>query len=225
MRIIPALAGNTTPRSRSTTSRRDHPRSRGEYRCGAPLLTRPEGSSPLSRGIRCRGCARPPTTRIIPALAGNTQGFVTAYDITADHPRSRGEYIRSRKTSILGKGSSPLSRGIHLSRRGSAWRASGSSPLSRGIRLTPDLWGRARRIIPALAGNTAGGCRGCRRGSDHPRSRGEYDGVDERGDVAVGSSPLSRGIPSPLPPLPRRRRIIPALAGNTYSGPRVAESE
>mgnify|MGYP001017436095 CR=1 FL=1 len=98
----------------------------------------------------------------------------------------------------------------------SAVRTSGgSSPLSRGIPAPRCRQCRPRRIIPALAGNTSRAAWMWGSKPDHPRSRGEYGG-----DPAVmyprrGSSPLSRGIPSPPAAHRVHVRIIPALAGNT----------
>ena len=111
-----------------------------------------------------------------------------------DHPRSRGEYARPRRTPIGSLGSSPLSRGIHS--------------VSSG--LLPVLG-----IIPALAGNTLTRAFSSASSRDHPRSRGEYFWAARPVYASRGSSPLSRGIqgrrvcraPSP--------GIIPALAGNT----------
>ena len=91
-RIIPALAGNTHTDFEEVGFRPDHPRSRGEYgvaRGAGPYLW---GSSPLSRGIRNRGGVEGMSTRIIPALAGNTSTSAVAAARTEDHPRSRGEY-------------------------------------------------------------------------------------------------------------------------------------
>ena len=51
--------------------------------------------------------------------------------------------------------------------------------------------------------------------ADHPRSRGEYDGAFPGVPEGGGSSPLSRGILAGGGPGIPRRRIIPALAGNT----------
>ena len=60
MRIIPALAGNTSRCSMEIPRRRDHPRSRGEYRAAARPGPGAAGSSPLSRGILIwRGIAYP----------------------------------------------------------------------------------------------------------------------------------------------------------------------
>ena len=94
--IIPALAGNTSWGIRCPGRGPDHPRSRGEYRAATACGGTTPGSSPLSRGIRCRGCTRVAGTGIIPALAGNTiwARIVTVYP--RDHPRSRGEYLGVR---------------------------------------------------------------------------------------------------------------------------------
>ena len=194
LRIIPALAGNTRCGSGSTRSRRDHPRSRGEYAGVEEFLVSGAGSSPLSRGIpaavrqhrHCRG--------IIPALAGNTLPLVDDFSAFSDHPRSRGEYLGSVSNRAAGQGSSPLSRGIRIG------DVSDASTVG---------------IIPALAGNTELVSNRQWIGEDHPRSRGEYSCQPPSISDAIGSSPLSRGI------LARSWRgvagggIIPALAGNT----------
>ena len=93
-------------------------------------------------------------TRIIPALAGNTQAYLQTDLVGWDHPRSRGEYLSSSDVTQSEKGSSPLSRGIHF-------------PILSAF--------PAARIIPALAGNTLGRMAISVRPWDHPRSRGEYD--------------------------------------------------
>ena len=72
IRIIPALAGNTRRSSPCTASRRDHPRSRGEYGGSHSFCPGMRGSSPLSRGIQYRIRIQTGIERIIPALAGNT---------------------------------------------------------------------------------------------------------------------------------------------------------
>ena len=95
---------------------------------------------------------------------------------------------------------------------------SGSSPLSRGIRTFYEIRENATGIIPALAGNTPTASSSERAARDHPRSRGEY-GLSLPPLMAhMGSSPLSRGIPSTPLVVSRPIRIIPALAGNTIYG-------
>ena len=174
VRIIPALAGNTFIHRTTLTLRPDHPRSRGEY-VALPMVKRcAEGSSPLSRGIPCfRGSLTRPS-RIIPALAGNTDIEQLSAYVNEDHPRSRGEYVHSRVLLLVAGGSSPLSRGIRDRRHHGGdgvgiipalagnttalaiddCDGSGSSPLSRGIRDHHPIGFLQVGIIPALAGNT-----------------------------------------------------------------------
>ena len=96
----------------------------------------------------------------------------------------------------------------------------GSSPLSRGIPSGSWFRGGWAGIIPALAGNTRSVCGASPRRSDHPRSRGEYLLLVRDNHGLEGSSPLSRGIRGPGCCRHRRRRIIPALAGNTGAASR-----
>ena len=203
------------------------------------LLPR-SGSSPLSRGIPCSRSQRPRRTGIIPALAGNTCCSRAGRPERSDHPRSRGEYVAADWALVRRVGSSPLSRGIRLGPRSvtagvriipalagntmlrdeSSRVRSGSSPLSRGILQEPGSHLRNIRIIPALAGNTRPATPVSACTPDHPRSRGEYGDAAKSMMGAMGSSPLSRGIPRADHPILGPHRIIPALAGNTYSSDR-----
>ena len=72
-RIIPALAGNTSPVSAPIPVLADHPRSRGEYMYMFMGLVLGMGSSPLSRGIPRSARNSANCSGIIPALAGNTR--------------------------------------------------------------------------------------------------------------------------------------------------------
>ena len=191
--IIPALAGNTRRAVHSTTMRRDHPRSRGEYARSVTSASFTSGSSPLSRGIRKKLIIDFEIVRIIPALAGNTRDPQPRPRRRQDHPRSRGEYA-------------PFCGGCGM--------CAGSSPLSRGILMSASQHLRRDRIIPALAGNTPAASSPATGWRDHPRSRGEYVVEDDtefvgegssrsRGEYSGrrcatrsphGSSPLSRGI-------------------------------
>ena len=133
VRIIPALAGNTSYAAPIAAAGQDHPRSRGEYCLGGHGEFLRFGSSPLSRGILQRRDGRRVLSRIIPALAGNTNLRHYVATVVEDHPRSRGEYAPAHVRPAFGAGSSPLSRGI-----------------LRGEQRLADVVG----IIPALAGNT-----------------------------------------------------------------------
>ena len=153
IRIIPALAGNTSLQVVVEHHRQDHPRSRGEYGWSFPAPPTRFGSSPLSRGIRRHFGSAAQDAGIIPALAGNTPAARPSPPHRRDHPRSRGEYTAACHDGCQHRGSSPLSRGIlpsFLTQLGSP------------------------RIIPALAGNTIRGAHTLLRSPDHPRSRGEY---------------------------------------------------
>ena len=194
VRIIPALAGNTRTLYAARVHRSDHPRSRGEYDSSPRSSARPEGSSPLSRGIRSGLSRLSMETRIIPALAGNTRRLTTRISMMRDHPRSRGEYPS-----------------VSLRRH----QESGSSPLSRGIQHPSDYSPTRIRIIPALAGNTTVSDLQYTAAQDHPRSRGEYSSGGCCRTHHLGSSPLSRGIQVDRLSFCPIRRIIPALAGNT----------
>ena len=94
--------------------------------------------------------------------------------------------------------------------------AYGSSPLSRGILGPPGPRVDGVGIIPALAGNTRRAVADGFREPDHPRSRGEYAFDGDFILSRLGSSPLSRGIPESGRHQRQHRRIIPALAGNTW---------
>ena len=90
--IIPALAGNTCMLRPWVATRRDHPRSRGEYQCSLYMRSGDMGSSPLSRGILSVNSVHLGGLGIIPALAGNTPAISLFSRPSQDHPRSRGEY-------------------------------------------------------------------------------------------------------------------------------------
>ena len=198
--IIPALAGNTFVFSSTAVWYADHPRSRGEYKLVITPHGRREGSSPLSRGILLTKNLRVTKIRIIPALAGNTHFWMSPSPWGWDHPRSRGEYLRD-----WDQGAPVI----------------GSSPLSRGILQEPGSHLRNIRIIPALAGNTRPATPVSACTPDHPRSRGEYGDAAKSMMGAMGSSPLSRGIPRADHPILGPHRIIPALAGNTRAASRT----
>ena len=134
------------------------------------------------------------STRIIPALAGNTPSASRILSAISDHPRSRGEYSVGGLLGLDNRGSSPLSRGI----------------LTAAVDLV-----HGPGIIPALAGNTVTGDPILGNPGDHPRSRGEYEVVVRQAVGEKGSSPLSRGILGHEEDDQGRGGIIPALAGNT----------
>ena len=111
-----------------------------------------------------------------------------------DHPRSRGVYGDCTVGSWRGCGSSPLARGLLM------------SSLSKTLRFG---------IIPARAGFTTRWSLPLFLMRDHPRSRGVYHRVEQKGRFTFGSSPLARGLrPQQSSDYPLRG-IIPARAGFT----------
>ena len=170
--LIPARAGNTPQPRYAPRPVRAHPRSRGEH-LPAPLTTLTlSGSSPLARGTRSASAPIFPSTGLIPARAGNTQGDFFPAGRCEAHPRSRGEHAMHSE---------------HLTKN------RGSSPLARGTLARCKSFDKRVGLIPARAGNTSP-C--LTRNSDiraHPRSRGEHPRSYSWLFSFLGSSPLARG--------------------------------
>ena len=70
----------------------------------------------------------------------------------------------------------------------------GSSPLARGLHATLLRDNGGEGIIPARAGFTDAAAIPALAVADHPRSRGVYASDELWAKVAVGSSPLARGL-------------------------------
>ena len=172
-RIIPARAGFTPSRTRTSSLARDHPRSRGVYPGLAELVAALHGSSPLARGLPARPRRSPDRSRIIPARAGFTCCCIWRRGLCRDHPRSHGVYPLFSVFLPLSMGSSPLARGL----------------LSFVVHRCA-LFG----IIPARAGFTILPRYFVFRMGDHPRSRGVYTVWRLSQAGTNGSSPLARGL-------------------------------
>ena len=90
--IIPACAGSTSTPRWSATTRRDHPRMRGEHLDAKVERYHEEGSSPHARGAPITTVHHNRTCGIIPACAGSTGTPRTGGPSRGDHPRMRGEH-------------------------------------------------------------------------------------------------------------------------------------
>ena len=195
-RIIPAHAGNTCGVTSWCRHTADHPRACGEHvKISSTALGMP-GSSPRMRGTHSFVLPQRGPGRIIPAHAGNTRRKSPTRRARSDHPRACGEHRHLGKTYPLAGGSSPRMRGTRHQHQG---------------RTNPT------RIIPAHAGNTSPQAVGFRCCSDHPRACGEHAARVCRELSWAGSSPRMRGTRQRAGAVARRRRIIPAHAGNTSS--------
>ncbi len=189
----PHARGTRPARQRRGAGRQDHPRMRGERSAPRSVSACSGGSSPHARGTQLAPTGETPRRRIIPACAGNARPRSATRTRAADHPRMRGERDIVAVVQRV---------------------AVGSSPHARGTRLFGGGAGQRGRIIPACAGNAREHAGRRVRHADHPRMRGERVGFLFGEDADDGSSPHARGTPHHPPPLPARRRIIPACAGN-----------
>ena len=99
----------------------------------------------------------------------------------------------------------------------------GSSPHVRGALVARPVAHHGVGIIPACAGNTTAASSRRRASRDHPRMRGEHRANDCRCAATVESSPHARGALRKCYPSIRTDGIIPACAGSTRVGARVAQ--
>ena len=134
------------------------------------------GSSPHTRGARQSQRIAHALHGIIPAYAGSTRRPGPGPRWTTDHPRIRGEHPRCVGFGGGDGGSSPHTRGARGRRQGS-----GAHP----------------GIIPAYAGSTTASARWWQASGDHPRIRGEHEARRIGSINRLGSSPHTRGAPSP----------------------------
>ena len=112
--LIPARAGLTMASTRSSTTARAHPRSRGAHLTMRRCASSRAGSSPLARGSLLLDPCVVLARGLIPARAGLTTVRPLTSGWTRAHPRSRGAHRWRAHVTHHGKGSSPLARGSLL---------------------------------------------------------------------------------------------------------------
>ena len=95
----------------------DHPRLRGEKATGADSTSYSAGSPPLTRGKDGEIGDSTFAQRITPAYAGKSSALKLQTLGQKDHPRLRGEKVRSLPHGVDDTGSPPLTRGKELSKR------------------------------------------------------------------------------------------------------------
>ena len=93
----------------------------------------------------------------------------------------------------------------------------GLSPLARGTLQQTVHKSHHLRFIPAGAGNTRDTTRCVTKHAVYPRWRGEHRPWQRVTSPTFGLSPLARGTHKPGADRQRRRRFIPAGAGNTMT--------
>ena len=238
-----ASAAGSSPRVRGTrTSPRPsrpastvHPRVCGELprfgrRPGVSL-----GSSPRVRGTRVAGARRHRPRRFIPACAGNSRNAARWMALATVHPRVCGELGNVYYQSYAQDGSSPRVRGtpdtlcwalaggrfIPACAGNSAGGTRARAATAVHPRVCGELAVRRRfeagteRFIPACAGNSRRLSAICCTAPVHPRVCGELKKAGSPYLIRDGSSPRVRGTPQRREHVVRRRRFIPACAGNS----------
>ena len=151
-RFIPARAGNRKSVRAGLFGAAVHPRTSGEQADAGGHVPPLSGSSPHERGTGDHLPCPFPTTRFIPARAGNRYLLQKWGRECAVHPRTSGEQVLGASVIHRSEGSSPHERGTEP-------RAPGR--LERG------------RFIPARAGNSRLACPSAARMPVHPRTSGE----------------------------------------------------
>ena len=141
-RITPACAGRRTRKARSTGSKGDHPRVRGEKYLDVPEEVHCDGSPPRARGEAGAFPFSFGSLRITPACAGRSAASTSMRITSPDHPRVRGEKMRTRRLLFSISGSPPRARGEGVRKR-RCGADGGITPACAGRR----QWGRA--VSPA----------------------------------------------------------------------------
>ena len=196
--ITPAYAGTTIHGSGSQFRTWDHPRLRGNYIPMCSAMTFSRGSPPLTRELLPPVHTLPYNVGITPAYAGTTNYCGRSTRSNQDHPRLRGNYLKTEKLLFSGLGSPPLTRELPSKSRQTASQDG---------------------ITPAYAGTTFSVHGRRRTHGDHPRLRGNYLRRDHGRRSSRGSPPLTRELHT-LPELSLcGSGITPAYAGTTQGKP------
>ncbi len=191
---IPVCAGSRSGCGRTSPTRWDHPRVRGEQFGARAGRFRRSGPSP-----RARGADRPPRLArgadgTIPACAGSRSCLIRTRPSPRDYPRVRGEQCCLTAPAPPEWGPSPRARGA-VTTRGK----------------TDDRPG----TIPACAGSSVWRCGPARACRDHPRVRGEQVWASPPPHWQAGPSPRARGAAHHHPGLTVAIGTIPACAGSS----------
>ena len=96
-RFIPAYAGNSAKKNPQIGAYPVHPRLRGELHISSLETYQKRGSSPLTRGTRNPRFKNSLRMRFIPAYAGNSDSVSPQSNLSAVHPRLRGELAQKTR--------------------------------------------------------------------------------------------------------------------------------
>ena len=192
--ITPAHAGKSAGCHVVSSSKRDHPRTRGEKTEEDFLHLATDGSPPHTRGKGCNDFRYLRRQRITPAHAGKSLFSFAPGTCIQDHPRTRGEKLVPAAPKLPSCGSPPHTRG----------KAADKVLAEYQLRITPAHAGKS--FLPWPEGQKP---------RDHPRTRGEKAPHLRQGRRFTGSPPHTRGKVAAVLGLRRGERITPAHAGKS----------
>ncbi len=191
-RFTPACAGT----GRASAARRPgcavHPRVRGDRRDECARHGEGRGSPPRARGQAQLFELLSPFARFTPACAGTGSLGFSVISMDPVHPRVRGD----RRVKPNPRDDVP-----------------GSPPRARGQGGPGHLGPAVRRFTPACAGTGLPGSRARRRGSVHPRVRGDRRRRGRPLRSRSGSPPRARGQDQGAATRAWDPRFTPACAG------------
>ena len=194
VRLIPARAGKTYPRTTRRSGPRAHPRAGGENWVGTLGRSGGDGSSPRGRGKLAGWPGAGERPRLIPARAGKTLFAWRHWIVGRAYPRAGGENDPGSKETMALPGSSPRGRG----------------KLRRSLQVQGHC-----RLIPARAGKMRLATKRAARSTAHPRAGGENMIDLAKPQLTAGSSPRGRGKRPHVLRRQHHRGLIPAWAGKT----------
>ena len=172
----------------------DHPRLRGEKAFFNAFIQASLGSPPPARGEVRNAVEQYGGCGITPACAGRSAFCNCQKALAWDHPRLRGEKAIGIIKLLFSQGSPP--------------------PV-RGEALGTDCNRHHTGITPACAGRRALGYATSSASRDHPRLRGEKEGIIAPDYYIPGSPPPARGEADVVFRLRLVDRITPACAGRS----------
>ncbi len=195
-------------------ARPEHPRLRGDHELAPQHHLFRRGTPPPARGPLLRSAHPVAGRRNTPACAGTTGVGSGTVDLTAEHPRLRGDHGRACPRTLWGA-EHPRLRGDHFRMRVSSWTESGTPPPARGPQGGRGRHGRDRRNTPACAGTTRCSASTLCATREHPRLRGDHRAMSTASGHSCGTPPPARGPLGPREVPAFERRNTPACAGTT----------
>ena len=171
--ITPAGAGTSHPGRTTRSTRRNHPRRRGDFYDGAQRLEHIGESPPQARGLPRGVPGRGGRPGITPAGAGTSSTGKPKSSATRNHPRRRGDFSTAAGPPCAATESPPQARGLPASAASEA-PASGITPAGAGTSHSRQDQDQPMR--------------------NHPRRRGDFGVRHKFAELGGESPPQARGL-------------------------------